>query len=107
MEFFEYDNSQFYIPEEIRIAYKNYWRKLAKPGSWWNGAERISIAEASRGALNCSFCMERKMALSPNSIEGEHDPVDGLSQIAIDAVHRVITDQTRITQELINENNKK
>ncbi len=106
MKFFEYDNSQFYIPEEIRIAYKNYWRKLAKPGSWWNGAERISIAEASRGALNCSFCMERKMALSPNSIEGEHDPVDGLSQIAIDAVHRVITDQTRITQELINENKK-
>ena len=104
MKFFEYHNSQFQIPIEIRVAHKNYWRKLAKPGSWWSGAERILIAEASRGALNCAFCKERKMSLSPSSIEGQHDPVDGLSQIAIDAVHRVVTDQTRKTQILISEN---
>ncbi|MBE65221.1 MAG: hypothetical protein CMQ30_00925 [Gammaproteobacteria bacterium] len=106
MRFFEYHNSQFDISDELRTVYINYWRKLAKPGSWWSGVERIAIAEASRGALKCLFCLKRKKSLSPYSIEGEHDSVDGLSQIAIDAVHRVVTDQTRITQKLISENEK-
>ena len=107
MALFDYKNSQFEISDEIKVAHRNYWQKLASPGSWWSGTERVSIANATRGAFSCAFCKERKMALSPYNLQGSHDPVDGLSQTVIDAVHRVVTDQSRITQTYINENELK
>lgn len=105
MTFFNYEDSPYSIREEIKQAHREYWQKLANPGSWWTGEQRIAIAAQVRNALCCDFCDKRKTALSPNSIKGEHNHSSKLLDLlAIDAVHRIVTDQGRITQTYVNDN---
>ena len=110
MTHFDYLDSPYPIREDIKIAHRTYWTTLASPGSWWTGEERIAIARQVRHATTCHFCEKRKQALSPYNFKGEHDHGEsgtegtGLSLLAIDAVHRIVTDQTRITQGYIDAN---
>lgn len=104
MEHFNYDNSPVAIRDDLKQVYRDYWQILASTGNWWTGAERVAIAQESRNALSCNFCAERKQALSPYSFPGEHQHSGTLDTVAVDAVHRIITDQTRITQAWIDGN---
>ena len=99
--FFDYSDSPYPIRAGLENAYKDYWQTLAKPGSWFNGVERVAIAHEVRNALQCPFCAERKTALSPYASQGEHLKGDLLSDDVVDAVHRVVTDQTRITKNYV------
>lgn len=111
MTFFNYADSPYPIRSDIKVAHREYWNTLAGPGAWWSGKERIAIAGQVRNATHCAYCSERKQALSPYNFPGEHrheavaseaDTI--LPSIAIDAVHRIVTDQTRITQRYIDAN---
>ncbi len=107
MPAFDYSASPYPIRADIPSAYEAYWDQLAKPGSWWTGAQRVAIAQASRDALECDFCVERKAALSPYALQGEHvssGSATSLPTAAIDAVHRIITDQSRITRKYVEDN---
>ncbi len=101
---FNYEKLAFSIRPDIPAAYREYWLKLSQPGTWWNGAERVAIAEESRIALDCDFCAERKNALSPYAFKGEHKTVGKLPLSVVDIVHRIVTDQSRITQSYIDNN---
>jgi hypothetical protein len=74
------------------------WTRLAGPGTWWSGAERVAIAEEARNAHSCKLCEKRKQALSPYSVEGTHTSLGKLSDEAVEAVHRLVTDASRITE---------
>ena len=100
---FNYDDADYEIREDIKQAHRDYWRKLAAPGNWWNGAERVAIAQETRNALVCDFCKARKQALSPNAVTGTHYSTTDLPAVAVDAVHRIITDQGRITQTFVDQ----
>jgi hypothetical protein len=111
MPHFQYQDSPFQIREDIKQAHADYWQRLSSPGSWWTGAQRIAIANEVRRATSCHYCQQRKEALSPYNFSGEHNAGDGpisegvssagLSTDAIDAIHRIVTDQTRITKTWI------
>ncbi len=107
MSYFQYDNSSYVIREDISAAHAKFWDNLASPGNWWTGAERIAISREVRNALSCEYCTNRKKALSPYGFAGEHLHDGGLSEVAIDAVHRIITDQTRITKAWVDGNVEK
>ena len=97
------------IRSEIPQAHRKFWQRLARPGSWWTGAERVSIAAESRAALACELCKTRKQALSPyGQTDARHRTnshlVGDLPPLAVDAVHRIITDQSRITRTYIEDN---
>ena len=77
------------------------WRRLAQPGTWWSGRERIAIAAEVRRAALCGLCRQRKAALSPYSVAGEHDTSGALPEDAIEAVHRLATDAGRITEKWV------
>lgn len=91
------------VRADLAEAHRRSWRRLASPGTWWTGAERVAIAAESRAAVGCALCRDRKRALSPNSIDGEHDRVDAavLPAAAIDAVHRLVTDAARLSQRWV------
>ena len=90
------------IREDLPNAYRNFWTWLAEPGCWWTGTEKVAIAAEVRNARTCEFCALRKEALSPSMVEGTHSTVqDILPYTAVDAVHRLVTDATRITQSWI------
>lgn len=93
------------VRDDIAEAHTEFWRRLAAPGTWWTGEERVALAAETRAARECALCRERKGALSPNSIQGEHDRAPGeggvLSEPAIDAVHRIITDAARLSSGFV------
>jgi hypothetical protein len=86
------------IPEALRDAHRRAWERLARPGAWWTGAERVALASEVRAARDCSLCRERKAALSPRSVPGEHAASALLAAEAVDAAHRIATDPGRLTR---------
>ncbi len=103
MRAFDYSNAPLPVRADLKAAYREYWHSLARPGSWWTGTERVAIAEEVRNAISCTYCAERKMALSPYNFPGEHSHSGNLPEHVFDAVHRVITDQNRITQAFVDD----
>lgn len=101
---FNYSDSPYTVREDLSQAYSRYWQDLAKPGSGWSGEQRVAIAQEVRNARTCAYCAERKNALSPYNFPGEHQHSGALAERAVDAVHRIITDQNRITQAWIDDN---
>lgn len=101
---FDYAGLDFPVRQDLPAAYRAYWARLAMPGAWWTGAERVAIARESRNAVTCGFCQARRSALSPYGVDGEHDRDGVLDGMAVDAVHRIVTDQSRITRRWIEEN---
>ena len=55
MPHYQYDNSPYPIRSGLPVAYQKYWRALARPGTWFTGAERVAIAGEVRNALSCPF----------------------------------------------------
>ena len=91
------------VREELPAAHTRAWQRLAKPGYWWTGAERVAIASEVRNAWQCALCKERKAALSPYAISGDHDRVSTLPEAALDAIHRVTTDSGRLKKDWYDE----
>lgn len=95
---FAYDAGPDPIRPDLAEAHRRAWVHIAGPGTWLSGAERVAVADEMRRARSCALCRERKEALSPFTIEGEHDHGGVLSAPLVDAVHCVATDAARLTE---------
>lgn len=97
-------------------AIADAWERLARPGTWWTGGERIAVAAEVRAAQTCRLCRARREALSPYALDGAHDiattetaaphagsSVQPLNPEAIEAIHRLATDAGRITERWVRE----
>ena len=73
------------VREDLRAAQDRYWRRLARPGANWSGAERVAIAREARHAGGCEFCGRLRAALSPYALEGAHDVAPGNAGVAVPA----------------------
>lgn len=104
MQPFAYADSPYPVRADIGQAHRDFWHRLAGPGSWWTGEERIAIAAETRLALECPHCAARKQALSPYAFGGEHRDAGVLPPRVVDAVHRIVTDQSRITRRWVEDN---
>ncbi len=60
MEAFAYSNSPWHIRPDLPDAFRHTWKKVAEPGTWLTGAERVAIACEVRNAQLCGLCSERK-----------------------------------------------
>ena len=98
---FEYSNAHYPIRADLPAAHRRAWVRLASPGTWWTGAERLAIAAEVRRAATCALCRDRRAALSPFGVDGEHDTTElagRLSAAALDTAHRVATDASRLSR---------
>lgn len=84
------------VREDLLANYQAMWDHVGEPGTWWTGRERVAIAEEVRVARDCVLCAERKSALSPYSVQGEHAPSTELPVAVVEMVHRLTTDNTRL-----------
>ena len=84
------------IRDDLAAAHARAWARIARPGTWWDGAARVAIAAETRNATRCALCRRRKEALSPLAIEGIHDSLGRLPEIVVEVVHRVRTDPGRL-----------
>ena len=90
--------SPYKIREDLKSALENAVAEVAQTGAWLSAEQRLAIAIEARHAWDCQLCQRRKEALSPYSIDGEHDHLGGLPEAWVEAVHRIVTDSGRITQ---------
>jgi hypothetical protein len=95
---FGYEASPDPVRSDLADAHRRVWDHIAAPGTWLTGAERVAVAEETRHARGCALCRERKEALSPFSVEGEHDHAGVLAAPMVDQIHRVATDAARLTE---------
>ena len=93
------------VRDDVTQAHALVLTRLARPGTWWQGAERVAIAAATRSARGCSYCEARKAALSPNGVAGGHridpDYQDVLPPAVVDIIHFATTDASRMTKAAI------
>jgi hypothetical protein len=95
-----YERAPYGVRPAFGETHSLYWERLARAGAWWTGAERVAIAAEARAAWDCALCAEKKEALSPNAVAGDHDVAgDVLPAAAVEAVHRVVTDVTRLSKQ--------
>ena len=97
----EVDGERLAIRTSLANAIEDAWGRLAQPGTWWSGAERLAIAAETRAAAHCRLCEQCKEALSPYAVSGKHDAVTGLPPEAVEAIHRIRTDASRITERWV------
>ena len=86
------------VRSDILQTQRYIWHRLGEPGTWWTGAERMAIAAETRQAAGCALCAARKLALSPFSVDGDHDRIADLPEPVVDIVHRISTDAGRLTR---------
>ena len=93
-----YEMAPVPVRADLLAAHRRAWQRLVQAGNWWTGAERVAIAAEVRQARQCTLCAARKNALSPHTIEGSHDRASTLPNAAVDVIHRVTTDPSRLTK---------
>jgi alkylhydroperoxidase family enzyme len=93
-----YDSAALPVRPDLPAVHRRAWRRIAAPGNWWTGAERVAIAAEARNAKGCRLCTERREALSPNAVSGEHDAVAPLPSVAVEVIHRVTIDHGRLSR---------
>ena len=95
-------NAAVNIRPELLPALETAIAQLGQPGDWLDGAQRLAVAREARNAWACNICRERKAALSPYAIDGEHDHLGDLPEDWVDVIHRVVTDSGRLTESWLN-----
>lgn len=91
------------IRPPLLLALETAWSQLAVPGAWLTGAQRVAVVAEARHAWSCNLCRERKAALSPYTVTGEHDDLGDLPLEWVDVIHRVATDSGRLTRDWFGE----
>ena len=85
------------IRADLADAVERTLHRLAGPGTWWTGPQRLQLVAETRNAMRCPLCRERKTALSPYAVAGTHASLGVLPEHVVDVIHRVRTDANRIT----------
>ena len=93
-----YADSRSRVRDDLAAAHARAWQRLARPGTWWTGAERVAIAAETRHAPTCPLCRARREALAPSGADGAHAGATTLPAPAIEAIHRIRTDPARLTR---------
>lgn len=94
-----YDSAPVAVRDDLVAAHRAQWLRLAQPGTWWSGAQRVAMAREVRQAARCELCRMRRGALSPYTVEGEHRGDEVLPDAVVDVIHRVTTDPGRLTED--------
>lgn len=100
---FTFADESLPIDDRVADTYRRAWQRLARPGTWFTGEERVALAAEVRQAPSCALCQERKAALSPHGVAGGHDWAarpgsELLPEAAVEVVHRVVTDPARLSR---------
>jgi hypothetical protein len=98
-----YPSVPFDIRDDLPSAHRRSWQRLARPGTWWSGAERVAIAAEVRNAADCGLCVARAAALSRSSVRGEHDVLGSLPAAAVEVTHTLARGARRVSRSWFDE----
>ncbi len=93
-----YSTANVPVRADFTAAHSRFWKRLAAPGAWWTGAQRVAIAGEVRQARLCTLCKDRQAALTTVAVQGQHDCLDLLPEPAVEVIHRLVTDPERLSR---------
>lgn len=96
--YIDYSQWPVAVRDDLLNAHIRAWTRLASPGTWLTGAQRIAVAAETRQAVQCELCAMRKTALSPNAGNDPHDVATDLPPALVEVIHRVRNDASRMTE---------
>lgn len=76
---------------------------LTSPGDWLTGAQRRAAMTEALSARTNELDQQRRQAVSPNAVAGQHSATDGLSAEAVEVLHRIASDPGRLTRNWADE----
>jgi alkylhydroperoxidase family enzyme len=94
-----YDDAPFAIRDDLTMAHRVVWERLSSPGTWLTADTRVAIITEVRNANGCALCRQRKEALSPYSVDGDHDSLGDLPENIVEVIHRVVSDPARLMKK--------
>lgn len=97
MTLVDIDLDQAALRADVAEAVDAAWAALGMPGEFFTGRQRQAIIAEARNARSCGLCAERREALSPFAVDGDHDANPDLDAAVVDAVHRICTDSGRLS----------
>jgi len=103
MSSLSFDGAPVPVRDDIAAALPNVWARIGEPGTWLTGEQRTAIAAEARNVAGCALCEERKAAVSPYAIKGEHDHQGALPEAWVDIIHRVVSDPGRLSERWFRE----
>lgn len=86
------------LSQHLRDSHLQSWTQIGSPGDFFSARDRIEMVRAARDATLCEYCEDRKAALSPNALAGEHLSDSSLPDVIVDMIHRIRTDPGRLTK---------
>lgn len=93
----DYSGAGVPVRRDLQDTHRELLEYFARPGAWFQGAERLAIAAESRNGENCALCRARKASLSPEQPAGEHDRVSRLPEALVEIAHRIRVDPQRLS----------
>jgi hypothetical protein len=84
--------------ELLRHAQGEAAARVAQPGDWLDGHQRVAVWREVRDAAANPLDRARRAALSPYAVPGGHGPAGPLAGAAVEVVHRVASDPGRLTR---------
>ena len=94
-----YDLEPAPVAERFAGCHRQFWERMATPGTWLSAAQRVAVAAEARVAMDCPACRERKTALSPETDVGEHASAGvELPEDWRELIHRICTDASRLSR---------
>lgn len=88
---------------EIRQAHASAWQTISATGAFFTGEQRAAMVRAARDAQECDLCLQRREALSPNAVHGNHLNQGPLDETIIEVIHRIRMDPGRLTKQWFEE----
>lgn len=86
------------VNDLIAQALQDATASLVAPGDWLTGEQRRAAASEARDARTNELDAQRRQAISPNAVAGQHAATDTLAAHAVEVVHRVASDPGRLTR---------
>jgi len=93
-----YDDSPFPVRDDLADAHRRAWDRIAGPGTWLTGEQRVKVMAEARRARDCAHCAEIRAALSPYAVSGTHDATGDLPPAWTEMIHRIVADPGRLTK---------
>jgi hypothetical protein len=92
-----YDAAPQPLRQDLRAALNRNHERLAQPGYWLDGGQRLAVVAEARHAPDCALCQARAEAISPYAVSGAHDSLGQLPGAWVDVIHRVAMDSGRLS----------
>jgi len=91
------------IPEKANECHEAAVNLFGQAGTWLTAATRTAVWAEARNATSCTLCLNRKQALSPYALQGDHDTCTELPDNMVEVVHRIKNDSGRLTKRWFDE----